>query len=248
MNQLQNGTQKQYTHQTRLHKACTTSSNSSSASPRGPSGRSRSSLWISQWAVLRIPPQSGFNLDFLAALRLSSPRNGAGDVLAVGATKPKLSTCGHVWCPAVAWTQPHLTWSSVGCGFVGPHKEPATKGRALLPSRLLHLLFASYGSSPKANSHCTIEKCPSRSEGDAILILYCCLYRNAHPRHLCWQEWRWDALVAVLYVWTGIKSGKPRWGSCFWFIYNNLICCIYLIPQELIHDQSPSCICEEVLD
>lgn len=109
MNQLQNGTQKQYTHQTRLHKACTTSSNSSSASPRGLSGRSRSSLWSSRWAVLRIPPQSGLNLDFLAALRLSSPRNGAGDVLAVGATKPKLSTCGHVWCPAVAWTQPHLT-------------------------------------------------------------------------------------------------------------------------------------------
>lgn len=75
--------------------------------------------------------------------------------------------------------------SSVGCSFVGPHKEPATKGRALLPSQLLHLLFASCGSSPKANSHCTIEKCPSRSEGDAILILYCCLYRNAHPRHLC---------------------------------------------------------------
>lgn len=38
------------------------------------------------------------------------------------------------------------------------------------------------------------------------------------------------------------KVVKPRWGSCFRYMYNNLISCIHLIPKKLIHDQSPSCI------
>lgn len=59
-----------------------------------------------------------------------------------------------VMCGALQWhglshLSPDPLWTHPG--FLGPHKEPATKGRALLPSLLLHLLFASYGSSTKAN-------------------------------------------------------------------------------------------------
>lgn len=39
---------------------------------------------------------------------------GWGCVLAVGAMKPKLSTCGGVWCPAVPCTQLRLARSAVG--------------------------------------------------------------------------------------------------------------------------------------
>lgn len=128
------------------------------------------------------------NSDFLVALRLSSPRNRAGDVLAVGATKPKLSTCGHVWCPAVAWTHP---------GLVGPHKEPATKGRALLPSLLLHLLFASYGSSTRANPTAWWKSGPAALR--SMLHFFPIAPRSETPTpDISVTGMKWGALVAVL--------------------------------------------------
>lgn len=91
--------------------------NSSSHFPQRPNGQVSAAEEV----------QGGLYSVFLADPRLSSPRSGARDVLALRTMRPKLSTCGHVWCPAAACSHviSHLTLCEPTLVLWEPHKEPA---------------------------------------------------------------------------------------------------------------------------
>lgn len=112
---------------------------------------SLSSWGSARWTVLRV---------FLADPRLSSPRSGAREVLALRTMRPKLSTCGHVWCPAAACSHitSHLTLCEPTLVLWEPHKEPAAMKESCSYVCSCHLLFASCDSGPNPNSHCITER------------------------------------------------------------------------------------------
>lgn len=152
----------------------------------------------------------------------------------------KLSTCGPVWCPAVAsayakshlrlWTCPDLweeySWGSLVVNL--PSEE-----RALLPVRsaptsaFCLLWLKDQIQTPTA----WWEGNPICSEGDALYFISIAAFIETPPQMFLVMGGKWTSCCQMHMNW--YKKWSNPWGSCFWFIYNNLISCIYLIPQKI---------------
>jgi hypothetical protein len=100
----------------------------------------------------------------------------------------------HLWSCVVpcggtySATSPLSLCGSIPVLWDGTRNLPLREGSCSWVSYTCFCLIRLQYGLPNPNSHCMMKKQPTCSEVDAILILYCCLYRNVHPSH----SWSWE--------------------------------------------------------